>query len=60
MARIAGFHPAGPGSIPGMGELFSFFLKSNQEKKIVNSIWFHQIDYFPHTFLMFQLNYMMF
>ena len=22
MARIAGFHPAGPGSIPGMGELF--------------------------------------
>ena len=26
MARIAGFHPAGPGSIPGVGELFfSFF-----------------------------------
>ena len=22
MARIAGFHPAGPGSIPGVGELF--------------------------------------
>ena len=21
MARIAGFHPAGPGSIPGVGEL---------------------------------------
>ena len=38
MARIAGFHPAGPGSIPGVGELIfkklfssiDFFLKSNQ------------------------------
>ena len=43
MARIAGFHPAGPGSIPGVGELiFFFFLKSNQEKK-VKSIWFDLI-----------------
>jgi hypothetical protein len=26
VARIAAFHPAGPGSIPGVGELFfSFF-----------------------------------
>ena len=33
MARIAGFHPAGPGSIPGVEELIFFFLKSNQEKK---------------------------
>ena len=23
-ARIAGFHPAGPGSTPGVGKLFSF------------------------------------
>ena len=38
MARIAGFHPAGPGSIPGVGALIflklfpsiDFFLKSNQ------------------------------
>ena len=39
MARIAGFHPAGPGSIPGVGEFIfksyifpsiDFFLKSNQ------------------------------
>ena len=28
MARIAGFHPAGPGSIPGVGDLIfsTFFL----------------------------------
>ena len=24
MARIAGFHPAGPGSIPGVGDEFPF------------------------------------
>ena len=24
MARIAGFHPAGPGSIPGVGDAFPF------------------------------------
>ena len=26
MARIAGFHPAGPGSIPGVGEIVFYFL----------------------------------
>ena len=31
VARIAGFHPADPGSIPGEGELFLvFFSKYNQ------------------------------
>ena len=51
MARIAGFHPAGPGSIPGVGEfvflvLFSraIYKKNSKEK----SIWFNQIDNF-HT-----------
>ena len=27
VARIAGFHPAGPGSIPGMGNFFSLSKK---------------------------------
>ena len=33
-ARIAGFHPAGPGSTPGMGNLFSFVLI--QQKNIIS------------------------
>ena len=33
MARIAGFHPAGPGSIPGVGELFFFLFEEQSRKK---------------------------
>ena len=46
MARIAGFHPAGPGSIPGVGE---FIFKSYFHQLIffkVKSIWFIQVDSF--------------
>ena len=35
-ARIAGFHPAGPGSIPGVGELFLKFF--SRVKRTVNLI----------------------
>ena len=27
VVRISGFHPEGPGSIPGMGNLFNFLIK---------------------------------
>ena len=36
VARIAGFHPAGPGSIPGVGELFLNFF--SRVKRTVNLI----------------------
>ena len=63
MARIAGFHPAGPGSIPGVGEFVFLVLFSRAiYKKIQKKSLFDLISnsQFPHTFLMFQLSYMKF
>ena len=30
VARISGFHPEGPGSIPGMGEYFRIFVQDQE------------------------------
>ena len=47
VVSIAAFHPAGPGSIPGVGELFfSFFSWSIDFFFKVQSIWFNQMDSF--------------
>ena len=51
MVRIAGSHPAGPGSIPGVGTLLlhritSFVMKSfttNVSKKVNVLVWHFQI-----------------
>ena len=62
MARIAGFHPADPGSIPGVGELFfkvifilstEFFLKYNQFDLIkwTISITFFNVSIKPYELL---------
>ena len=41
VVRIPGFHPGGPGSIPGVGNFFvdTFDLEIYQEK-LRNSVWF--------------------
>ena len=42
MARIPGFHPGGPGSIPGVGE--KFFCFSPEALKIPSAIHYMQDD----------------
>ena len=40
MVRIAGSHPADPGSIPGVGNLFSMNVEDNCPRVIL-FYWFH-------------------
>jgi hypothetical protein len=43
VVRITGFHPVGPGSIPGMGIVFCLFL-SSEAKIVFHNIIFHGVS----------------
>ena len=40
VVRIPGFHPGGPGSIPGVGIFLILLSKTFIMKKLRNSVWF--------------------
>ena len=46
-ARIAGFHPAGPGSTPGVGRLFL----SNIKSKLLKFLHFAYIEILQHQYI---------
>ena len=58
MARIAGFHPAGPGSIPGMGVLIFLKLFPSIDFFLSQINLIYSSGQFLYLFLIFQLNYM--
>ena len=53
MARILGFHPRGPGSIPGVGEHVFYKLKEDFHNFILVAMngFFHKLPAIQNSFL---------